>query len=119
MRGLNLSTAHAHKRSNANLCRVLKFLGFIAEDLTYLDRVIMCDETWVHHYDPLTKWESEHWKKKIEPLQKKVWQRKSASKVMIIVFFDQWGPLSVLCSTKDDRQRGILSRSLEDPPAAC
>ncbi len=69
----------------------LKFLGFIAEDLTSLNRVVIRDETWIHHYDPLTKWENEHWKRKNEPQEKKVQQQKSVGKVMLTVFFDHWG----------------------------
>ncbi len=70
-----------------------KFLGLIAEDSTYLNQVVMCDETWVHHYDPLTKWESEHWKRKNKPQENKVQQQKSMGKVGLIVFFDHWEPL--------------------------
>ncbi len=51
-----------------------KFLGLIAEDSTYLNQEVMYDEVWVHQYDMLSKWESEHWKKKSEPREKKVWQ---------------------------------------------
>ncbi len=33
------------------------FLGLIVEDLTYVNRVVVCDETRLHHYNLLTKWE--------------------------------------------------------------
>ncbi len=53
---------HMLTRDQMSICieRTSKFLGFIVEDSTYLNNVVMCDETWVHHYDPLTKRESEH-----------------------------------------------------------
>ncbi len=41
----------------------LKFLGLIAEDSNYLNRVVTYDESRVHHYDPLTKLETEHRKR--------------------------------------------------------
>ncbi len=37
-----------------------KFLGFIAEDSTYVKWVVTCDETWEYHCGPLTMQESEH-----------------------------------------------------------
>ncbi len=92
--GFDLGTTYAHKWSNANLrTSTLKFLSLVAEDLTYLNQVVMCNETWVHHYDPLTKWESECWKRKNEPHGKKVQQLKLVGKVMPIMFFDHWSPL--------------------------
>ncbi len=70
-----------------------KFLGFIAEDSTYLNREVMYNETWVHHYDPLIKQESEHWKRKNKVWEKTAWQQKLAEKVMLIVFFNYCGTL--------------------------
>ncbi len=55
--------------------------------------MVTCHETWVHHYDPLTKSESEHWKRKNEPWEKKIRTHKSASEVILIVFSDHKGPL--------------------------
>ncbi len=71
--------------------RANEVLGLIAEDPTYLDRVITCDESWVHYHDPLSKRESEEWRQKGEPRPKKVRQQKSAGKVMLLAFFDHKG----------------------------
>ncbi len=69
------------------------FLGLIAEDLTYLNWGVTCDEIWVHHYARLAKQESEHWKTKNEPQNKKVRQQMWVDTDMLIVFFDHQGPL--------------------------
>ncbi len=63
----------------------------IAEDPEILDRVIICDESWVHYYDPKTKIESDVWKSSSSPSVKKVQQQKSAEKVMLMAFFDAHG----------------------------
>ncbi len=54
-------------------------------------RVITADEMWVHYFDPLSKWESELWKRKNEARVKKIGQLKSVSKVMVITFSDSKG----------------------------
>ncbi len=38
-------------------------LQWITQDRIFLLRVITCDESWVHYYDPLTKQESETWQR--------------------------------------------------------
>ncbi len=67
---------------------ILKFLGHITEDSTYLNRVVTCYETRMHHYDLLTKWKGEHWKWKNEPQEKNIWQQKLPGKVMLTMFFE-------------------------------
>ncbi len=93
--GFDLGTTHAHTVSDQmqiHVESVIKFLGLVAEDSTYLNRVVICDETWVHHYDLFAEQASEHWKRKNEPRQKKVQQQKSAGKAMLVVFFDHQDP---------------------------
>jgi [histone H3]-lysine36 N-dimethyltransferase SETMAR len=57
----------------------------------FLKRVVTCDETWVHHYDPETKQESSIWKHKSSPRPEKAKVVRSAGKVMHLVFFDHQG----------------------------
>ena len=54
----------------------------------FLKRLVTCDETWPHHYDPETKRESAVWKHKSSPRPQKAKVVKSAGKVMHLVFFD-------------------------------
>jgi [histone H3]-lysine36 N-dimethyltransferase SETMAR len=57
----------------------------------FLKRVVTCDETWVHHYDPESKQESCVWKHKSSPRPQKAKVCRSAGKVMHLVFFDYQG----------------------------
>ena len=59
-----------------------------AEPQTFLDRIVIQDETWVHHFYPETKRQSMIWKHVTSPTQKKVKVTPSADKVMATVFWD-------------------------------
>ncbi len=63
-------------------------LARIAAEPDFLDRVITVDESYIHHYDPKTKRESETWQRPGEPRSKKIRQQKSAGKVLLVAFFD-------------------------------
>jgi len=58
------------------------------DDPTFMSRVITGDESWVYGYDPETKQQSSQWKSPGSPRLKKVRQSRSATKSMLIVFFD-------------------------------
>ena len=45
--------------------------GFDREGQDYLDRIITCDETWVHHFTPESKRASKQWKHADSPPSKK------------------------------------------------
>lgn len=60
-----------------NMCNEWK--AMFIRDPTFLNCVIRCDETWVHHHDPLTKQEYSVWKHIDPPPPKKVRHTKSAS----------------------------------------
>jgi len=44
------------KKVHVDVCADLSRLQ--AEPQTFLDRIVTQDETWVHHFDPETKWQS-------------------------------------------------------------
>jgi len=48
----------------------------------------MCDESWIHHYDPLSKQQSSVWKHSNLPPPKKFRSSLSSGKVMLLLFFD-------------------------------
>ena len=54
-------------------------------------RLITVDETWIHHYTPGTKIQSEQWTVKGNPASKKAKTLFSAGKVMATVFWDSHG----------------------------
>lgn len=59
----------------------------------FLNKIVTCDETWLHFYDPETKAESMVWKRPSSPPPKKAKVIKSAKKVMFLVFMDHRGIL--------------------------
>ena len=59
----------------------------------FLNRVITCDETWIHFYEPESKRQSSVWKHPSSPSPTKALVSKSAGKVMAIIFCDIYGVL--------------------------
>ncbi|XP_067653277.1 histone-lysine N-methyltransferase SETMAR-like [Haliotis asinina] len=51
-------------------------------------RLVSCDETWIHHYDPESKQESMEWKHVTSPRNKKFKGSRSMQKVMATVSWD-------------------------------
>jgi len=58
------------------------------DDPSFMSRVITGDESWVYGYDPETKQQSLQWKSPGSPRPKKARQCRTATKSMLIVFFD-------------------------------
>ena len=58
------------------------------DDPSFMSRVITGDESWVYGYDPETKRQSSRWKSPGSPRPKKARQSRSATKSMLIVFFN-------------------------------
>ena len=59
----------------------------------FLNRVITCDETWIHFYEPESKLQSSVWKHPSSPSPTKALVSKSAGKGMAIIFCDIYGIL--------------------------
>ena len=55
---------------------------------SFMSRVINGDESWVYGYNPETKQQFLQWKSPGSPRPKKARQSRSATKSMLIVFFD-------------------------------
>ena len=58
---------------------------------TFLSRIITTDETWLYHFDPETKQQSDMWKRRGSPPPKKARVTKWAGKHMFIMFMDMRG----------------------------
>jgi len=58
------------------------------DDPSFMSRVINGDQSWVYGYDPETKQQSSQWKSPGSSRPKKARQSRSATKSMLIVFFD-------------------------------
>ncbi|XP_064461739.1 histone-lysine N-methyltransferase SETMAR-like [Ornithodoros turicata] len=68
---------------------------FDTKGQTFLDRIITCDETWVHDFTSDSKRSSKQWKHTGSPAPKKFQSTPSAGKVMARVFWDKAGVVHV------------------------
>ena len=59
----------------------------------FLDSIVTGDESWIHHYDPLSQLEAKVWKKLGEQTPTRLRQERSAGKIMMIISWDKDGIL--------------------------
>lgn len=59
----------------------------------FLASIVTGDESWVHHFDPLSQQEAKEWTKKGESSGARPRQQQSAGKVLLSVFWDEKGVL--------------------------
>jgi [histone H3]-lysine36 N-dimethyltransferase SETMAR len=83
-----------HKEARVSVASSL-LKRFQKEGNDFLDSIVTCDETWVHHYTPESKRASMQWKHVQSPVAKKAKTTFSAGKVMATVFWDSKGILFV------------------------
>ncbi|XP_064485456.1 histone-lysine N-methyltransferase SETMAR-like isoform X2 [Ornithodoros turicata] len=76
------------RQRKLQISRELRYC-FDTEGQPFLDRIITCDETWVHHFTPESKRASKQWKHPGLPAPKKCQSTLSAGKVMATVFWDK------------------------------
>ena len=57
----------------------------------YFDCIVTGDESWIHHYDPLSQLEAKVWKRLGEQTPTRPGQERSAGKIMMIIFWDKDG----------------------------
>lgn len=95
-----------HKSERLRICKVLKY-RYQAQGDEFLTRIVTCDETWVHHFDPESKRQSLEWKHPESPVRKKFKSKPSAGKVLVTVFWDMEGV--IFCDFLED-QRTVNSQ---------
>lgn len=100
----------AHKETRLQICRQLKARA-LTEKESFFERIVTCDETWIHHFEPESKRQSLEWKHTSSPSRKKFKTQPSAGKVMLTVFWDSQGP--IVCDYLED-QRTINSQYYSD-----
>ena len=59
----------------------------------FSDCIVTGDESWIHHYDPLSQLEAKVWKRLGEQTPTRLHQERSAGKIMMITFWDKDGVL--------------------------
>ena len=82
----------AHTQSRLEACSEL--LEYCHSEKIFLQRIVAGDETWVHHFKPESKRASMEWCHPIPP-RSKFKSRQSAGKVMVTVFWDSVGMITV------------------------
>jgi len=82
----------AHKETRLQISQQLK-IRYSTEGEGFFKRIVTCDETWIHHYEPESKRQSIEWKHTASPTRKKFRTQSSADKVMLTVFWDFQGPI--------------------------
>ena len=64
---------------------------YAKEGSNFLNKIVTCDETWVHFFEPESKQQRSVWKHPSSPPPVKARLAKSMGKVMAIIFFDIQG----------------------------
>ena len=74
----------AHKQSRLEACSEL--LEYCHSDKTFLQRIVIRDEIWVHHFELESKRALMEWRHPTSPCSKKFKSQKFAGKVIVTVF---------------------------------
>lgn len=83
----------AQRRTRMDLARA--HLDEIKTDPNILNRIVATDESWIFTYDPRKKTADMQWLTKEEPRPTKCLRSKSQKKVMLVIFFDSCGIISM------------------------
>jgi len=75
-------------------------------------RYVTMDETWAHHFDPVTKQQSKQWKHVTSPTPVKFRKIASVGKVMASVFWDSEGVLMIDCLERGKTVTGVYYAEL-------
>ena len=78
------------KATRVTLCNQM-LRRYRREGEAFLQKIVTVDESWMHHFEPETKMQSSIWKHSGSPPPKKALVRRSAGKVMHMVFLDRDG----------------------------
>jgi histone-lysine N-methyltransferase SETMAR len=87
-----LTDVHKEQRLLAARCGLARFRR---EGDNFLNRIVTTDETWVFHYEPETKRQSLEWKRVTSSVKKKFKSQRATRKVMLTVFWDMQGPITL------------------------
>jgi len=81
-----------HKRKRLDICS-RHLARYHEEGDNFLQQIVTGDETWIHHYEPKSKWQSMQWKHPSSPVAKKFKMQPSAGNLMLTIFWDSQGPI--------------------------
>jgi len=81
-----------HKRKRLDVCSQ-HFARYREEGDNFLQQIVTGDETWIHNYEPESRWQSMQWKHPSSSVAKKFKMQLLAGKLMLTVFWDSQGPI--------------------------
>ena len=84
------------------------------DPIRFLGRIVTGDETWIHHYDPLSQLEAKVWKKPGEETPSRPRIQRSTRKIMMTIFWDNEGILLMDYLSHGDTISGQYYASLID-----
>ena len=84
------------------------------DPIDFLGRIVTGDETWIHHYDPLSQLEAKVWKKPGEKTPTRPRIQRSTGKIMMTIFWDNKGILLTDYLSRGDTISGQYYASLID-----
>ena len=84
------------------------------DPIDFLGRIVTGDETWIHHYDPLSQLEAKVWKKTGEKTTTRPRIQRSTGKIMMTIFWDNEGILLTDYLSRGDTISGQYYASLID-----
>lgn len=84
----------------------------LSTDLSFFDRIVTGDESWVHYYDPETPREAREWKHPGSPTPRRSRLNRSAGKILMSVFWDVRGIILVDFLTRGQMINGAYYSNL-------
>lgn len=85
-----------------------------ADPAHFLSCCVTGDETWIHHYDPLSKQESMEWRETASAPPLKAKSQPTAGKIMLTVFWDSKGPILIDYLPHNQTVTGVYYARLMD-----
>ena len=86
-----LTAEHKQRRVELSQC----FCHYEKDGNEFLKKMVTCDKTSVWHYEPESKWQSMEWKHVGSLVKKKFKSQQSTRKVILTVFWDMQGPITI------------------------
>ena len=102
------------ERANRVECSEVLLQESEEDPIGFLGRIVTGDETWIHHYDPLSQLEAKVWKKPGEKTPSRPRIQRSTGKIMMTIFWDNEGILLMDYLSHGDTISGRYYASLID-----
>ncbi|KFM63570.1 Histone-lysine N-methyltransferase SETMAR, partial [Stegodyphus mimosarum] len=85
----------AEHKATRMMCSLTFLQRYHSDGQHFIDRIVTGDETWLHHFTPISKRATMEWKHAGSQMRKKFKVSPSAGKVMATVFWDTTGVILI------------------------